>query len=116
MDFLIFYTPQNNVDGLLKRLEALESLRQPSVENITKEIVQYALRHSPDFDKYMALEKAERLKIVSRERQHKKADYFTAVHAKLSEKIGHPVEQFRNYVLALFGDKDYEKVVEAIGK
>eukprot|EP00794_Sanderia_malayensis_P005812 gene5812-6510_t len=109
-------THQNNADGLLKRLEALENLRQPSVGNLTKEIVQYSLRHSPDFDKYLALEKAERLKIVAREHQHKKGDYFPAVHAKQSEKIGHPVEQFRNYVLALFDDKDYEKVVEAIGK
>eukprot|EP00794_Sanderia_malayensis_P002190 gene2190-2493_t len=74
--------PQNNVDGLLKRLEAHQSLRQPSVENTTKEIVQYALQHSPDFHKYLGLEKAERLKIVAREHQHRKADYFTTVHAR----------------------------------
>ncbi len=83
-------------------------------EAFTKEILQYTLCQSQDFNIHLALEKAEQLKIMARERQIKRADYYTTDHATLLEKLDHLVEHFRNYILTLLGDGDYENVVEAI--
>eukprot|EP00794_Sanderia_malayensis_P013399 gene13399-14773_t len=77
--------PPIDVETLLRRLEALERGKEVGVDQLKKDIVQYALRQSSDFD-------------------------------NLWQRIGCPAEQFRSYVLALLGDRDYERVVEAIGK
>eukprot|EP00794_Sanderia_malayensis_P020921 gene20921-22976_t len=69
--------PPIDVETLLRRLEALERGKEVGVDQLKKDIVQYAL---------------------------------------LGQRIGCLVEQFRSYVLALLGDRDYERVVEAIGK
>ena len=45
-----------------------------------------------------------------------KADYFSAVFSTFAEKIDKPEEQFKYYVLALLGDLDYKKIVEAVNK
>ena len=41
---------------LFERVEALEAKQKPSIADMKKSIVQYALRPSPDFDKYKVLE------------------------------------------------------------
>ena len=46
----------------------------------------------------------------------KKTDYYSTVHATLVEKIAKPTEHFKNYVLAMLGDRDYEEVVETVSK
>ena len=45
-----------------------------------------------------------------------KADYFSAVFFTFAKKIDKPEEQFKSFVLALLGDLDYEKIVEAVNK
>ncbi len=43
--------------------------------------------------------------------------YTVQVFSRLGKNgFNKPVEQFKNYLLALLGDKDYEKILEAIGK
>ena len=78
--------------------------------------MQYAFRQNSDFDKYKALEMIESLKNAALDVRDKKADYFSTVHSKLLERITKPTEQFKSYVLSLLGDRDYEKVVEAVSK
>ncbi len=63
------------MNDLLKRLEAVEKGQPTSVDAFKKEIVQYALRRYHDFDKYQALDKAERLKIIAQEQRDAKATY-----------------------------------------
>ena len=101
---------------MLSRLKALEEKQKPSVHSMKKSIVQYAFRQLADFDKYRALEMAESLKNVALHVKDKKADYYASVHAILQEKISKPTKQFKNYVLSLLGDRDYEKIMEAVNK
>eukprot|EP00794_Sanderia_malayensis_P006725 gene6725-7483_t len=105
-----------DVEALLRRLEALEQGQEVSVDQQKKSIVQYALRQAPDFEKYEAINMVERLKLLAREKRDDKTSFYSTVHASLWQRIGCPPEQFRSYVLALLGDRDYKKVVEAIGK
>ena len=58
----------------------------------------------------------EQLKNVAVQIKYKKADYYITVLATLMEKLVKPAEHFRNYILSLFGDRDYEKVIEAVSK
>ena len=101
---------------LLDRIKALEDRSKPSVETLKKNITQYAFRQATDFDKYKALEMVDDLRNVAVHLKHKKADYFTSVHAILLERIAKPVDQFKSYVLSLLGDRDYDKIMEAVGK
>ena len=55
------------MQALLDRLAALENRSKPTVSSLKKGILQYALRQTSDFDKYIALEKIETLKIVSKD-------------------------------------------------
>ena len=100
----------------MARIQALESQNKPSTATVQKDIIQYALRHVNDFDKYVALEKVERLKHIAAEEKNTKADFFGSVHSTLLDRIQKPTEQFENYVLALLGDREYERIVEAVGK
>lgn len=89
-----FSQPNANLATLLERIKALESQSKPSTATIQKDIIQYALRHINDFDKYVALEKVERLKHLAAEEKDKKADFFGSVHSTLLDRIEKPKEQF----------------------
>eukprot|EP00794_Sanderia_malayensis_P007571 gene7571-8411_t len=58
----------------------------------------------------------ERLKLLGQEKRDDKTAFHATIYASLWQHIGCPPEPFWSYVLALLGDRDYEKVVEAIGK
>ena len=45
-----------------------------------------------------------------------KADCYSTVHVKLLERISKTAEQFKNYVLSLLADRDYERIIDAIAK
>ena len=105
-----------DVNALLSRIKALEEKQKPSISDLKKNIVQYALRPLNDFDKYKAIDLIEQLKNVSVQIKDKKADYYTTVYSALMEKLVKPAEHFRNYILSLLGDRDYEKVIEAVLK
>ena len=46
----------------------------------------------------------------------KKADFYTTVHIKLLERMDKPAEHFKGYILALIGDREYEKIMESVAK
>eukprot|EP00794_Sanderia_malayensis_P004209 gene4209-4770_t len=108
--------PPIDVEALLWHLEALERGKEVGVDQLKKEIIQNALRQSSDFDKYVALSMVERLKLFTQEKRETKTAFYSTVYASLWQHIGCPPEQFGSYVWALLGDRDYERVVEAIGK
>ena len=58
----------------------------------------------------------EQLKNVATQLKDKKADYYSTVYSTLVERMSKPPEHFRNYILSLLGDRDYEKVVETVAK
>ena len=97
-------------------MAALEIERNPTIASIKTGITQYALRQLVDFDKYQALEKVDSLKTISRELKDEKADYYAAVYAILAERIEKPKEHFKQYVLSLLGDKDYDKILNSLSK
>ena len=94
----------------------MEDKQKPSVGDLKKMVVQYALRQTCDFGKYKALELIENLKSVAIQRRDKKADYYSTVHVKLLERISKPAELFNSYVLSLLADRDYEKIIDAVAK
>ena len=108
--------PEPDLAAILERLKSLERKQQPTVDSIKRDIVQYALRQSTDFDKHLAIEKIEYLKHVARDLKDKKADYYSSVHSILLERINKNGDQFKTYVLALLGDRDYERIIEAVNK
>ena len=97
-------------------MAALETQSKPTVASIKTGITQYALRQLVDFDKYQALEKVDSLKTISRELKDEKADYYATVYAILAERIEKPKEQFKQYMLSLLGDKDYDKILNSLSK
>ena len=104
------------MQALLDRLAALENRSKPTVPSLKKGILQYALRQTSDFDKYIALEKIETLKIVSKDLKDKKCDYYASTHAALLERINKPTNVFKDYVLSLLGGRDYEKIIESVSR
>ena len=85
--------------------------------DLRKGIVQYALRQNSDFDKYRALELIEGLKNAAILCKDKKADFYTTVHINLLERMDKPAEHFKGYILlALIGDREYEKIMESVAK
>ena len=104
------------MQALLDRIKALEDKQKPPVADLKKSIIQYASRPPCDFDKYKALEFIGNLKDSAANCKDKKADYYASVHSKLMEGISKPIDQFRSYILALLGDRDYEKIVESLAK
>ena len=83
--------------------------------DLRKGIVQYALRQDSDFDKYRALELIEGLKNAAILCKDKKADFYTTVHIKLLGRMDKPAEH-KGYILALIGDREYEKIMESVAK
>ena len=53
---------QPDIQTLLNRIKVLEDRQKPSVADLRKGIVQYALRQISDFDKYRTLELIDGLK------------------------------------------------------
>ena len=59
--------PELDLAAILEQLNLLEQKQQPTVDSIKRDIVQSALRQSTDFDKYLAIEKIEYLRHVTRD-------------------------------------------------
>ena len=68
------------------------------------------------FSKDHTLDCLLQLKILSKESKHPKAGFYSAVLEALREKMASPDDQFKRYVAVLLGDKDQEKVLDAISK
>ena len=77
------------------------------------------LRHyirAPTFTKERALDYLINLKIVAKGSNHPKSAFFNAVLRAMQEGIRVPDFQFKQFLRALLGDKEDEKVVDTITK
>ena len=68
------------------------------------------------FSKDHALDCLLQLKILSKESNHPKAGFYSAILDALREKISCHDDQFKKYISVLLGDKDQEKVLDMISK
>ena len=91
-------------------------LTKASVENILTKIMNYGARPLAEFNKFEALEMVENLRNISQEQKHPKHSYHRTVYHTLREKMSIRTDQFRALVLRLLGDKDHERVVDAVTK
>ena len=48
--------------------------------------------------------------------QGQKADFYTTVQIKLLQRMDKPAEDFKGYILASIGDREYEKIMESVAK
>jgi len=104
------------VANLLKRIEALESTKSDSVDEGLKKLGTYGLRRKTDFDKYIAMSMADDLVVTARGAKHNQAPFLATAALALRERFDKPVGLFQQYFLALFGDKDYSKVLDSLAK
>lgn len=76
----------------------------------------YASRPLSEFKNYEALEMLEALQNMSHDRKHDKEAYYKLVYQTARSKVELPSEHFRSLLLRLVGDKDHEKVFDAVAK
>ena len=99
----------------MRRLETLEnSWPKATVESAFAELQHFI--KTPMFNKEKALDFLINLKIVAKESNHPRSCFFNAVLQAMQDKIRVPDSQFQQYLQALLGDKDYEKVLDSIAK
>lgn len=76
----------------------------------------YAARPLSEFKNYEALEMLEALQNMSHDRKHEREAYYRLVYQTARSKVELPTEHFRGLLLRLVGDKDHEKVFDAVAK
>ena len=104
------------MEDFARRIQKLEQSQQATVDGIIEKIMQLVKSKAVPFNKDQVFEQILNLKVVALETKHPKANYYSTVFQALREKMGGSDEQFKRYVLALLGDKDQEKVLDAITK
>lgn len=102
---------------MLDRLNKLEEAQKATVESLLTEIKMLVTSKGSTLNKDHLMDLLLRLKMVAVENKHAKAGYFSAVLEAMRDKFSlSSDEQFKRYVVVLLGDKDHEKVLEAMGK
>lgn len=91
-------------------------MTQLSVASILKKALDYATRPLSEFNIFEILEIMETLQNTARDNKHEKGEYYRLVYQTARDKTGLPKEHFRALVLRLLGDKDHQKVFEAVAK
>ena len=104
------------MEDFARRIQKLEQSQQATVDGIIEKIMQLVKSKAVPFNKDQVFEQILNLKVVALETKHPKANYHSTVFQALREKMGGSDEQFKRYVLALLGDKDQEKVLDAMTK
>ena len=104
------------MEDFARRIQKLEQSQQATVDGIIERIMQLVKSKAVPFNKDQVFEQILNLKVVALETKHPKANYYSTVFQALREKMGGSDEQFKRYVLALLGDKDQEKVLDAMTK
>lgn len=101
---------------LRERMKKLEEAQKDSVDSILSQIKHMVSVRGAPFNKDHLIDMLLTLKMVARESDHNKAGYFTAVLEAMREKLSVPDDQFKKYACVLLGDKDHERVLEAMAK
>lgn len=94
----------------------MEDISRPSVDGVVKKTMDYAMRPPIEFNKYEALDLLENLQNAARDTKHDKQEYYRLAYRTARSKINLPAESFRSLTLRLLGDKDHQKVFEAVAK
>ena len=76
----------------------------------------YAIRPATEFNKYDTLDLLETLQNTARDSTDEKHEYYRLAYQTVRGKVHLPPEYFRSLVLRLLGDKDHQKVFEAVAK
>ena len=71
---------------------------------------------SPNGIKSQVLDGLLSLKLISKERNHEKAGFFSSVFQAMSQKAVISDDDFKQYMEVLLGNKDGEKVMELMSK
>ena len=98
------------MEDFARRIQKLEQSQQATVDGIIEKIMQLVKSKAVPFNKDQVFEQILNLKVVALEIKHPKANYYSTVFQALREKMG------GSDVLALLGDKDQEKVLDAMTK
>lgn len=101
---------------MLARLKKLEEAQKQTVEAKLLEIRQLISSKAVAFNKDHLMDLLLSLKLVARETKHSKASYYSTVLEAMREKLSSPDDQLKKYTSLLLGDKDYERVMEAMAK
>ena len=101
---------------LARLQEAVVELSRFSVDTMLKKVLDYASRPLPEFRKYEALEMVEALQNTARDNKHEKQDYYRLAYHTARSKIELPNDYFQSLILQLLGDKDHQKVFDAVTK
>ena len=94
----------------------MDALTKSSVAAVLKRIMSLASRPLTEFNKHEALELVDSLKNSAHDAKHEKEHYYRLVYETLRSKLDRSDQQFRDLLLPLLGDKDYEKVLDVVTK
>ena len=81
-----------------------------------KKALDYATRPQSEFNKYEALDIFETLQNTARDNTDERQEYYRLAFQTARAKVGLPNEHFQSLLLRLLGDKDHQKVFEAVAK
>ncbi|XP_028397230.1 uncharacterized protein LOC114521041 [Dendronephthya gigantea] len=101
---------------LAKLQQSINDLSALSVPVLSKKALDYAMRPASEFNKYDALEILDTLQNSARDSKHERAEYFRLAFQMARSKIDFPHQHFQSLVLRLLGDKDQQKVFDALTK
>jgi len=86
------------------------------VAGILAKALEYAGRPTTEFNKYELLQMLETLQNTARDTKHEKSEYYQLAYQSARNKIDIPHEHFRSLALRLLGNKDHQRVFEAVSK
>lgn len=104
----------NDMAVVMHRLETLENSQKATVVSALEDLQHFI--KTPMFNKEKALDYLINLKIVAKELNHPRSGFFNAVLQAMQDNIRVSDSQFQQYLQALLGDKDNEKVLDSIAK
>ena len=104
---------REEVEQLRKSVEAYS---KSSVGSVLCKVLDYATRPITEFNTYEAIEMCETLQNTARDHSHDQREYYRLAYYTARSKIDLPNEHFRSLLLQLLGDKDHQRVFEAVAK
>jgi hypothetical protein len=104
------------MQAVMARLQKLDEAQRATVDSTLTEIKRVVSSKALAFNKDHLMDLLLGLKMVACETKHPKAGYFATVLEAMRDKLSNPYEQFKRYILVLLGDKDHERVLEAMAK
>ena len=96
--------------------KVMESLTKASVENQLLKFMTYASRPLSEFNIYEALDMVDAIQRCAHDSKSEKASYYRLVYQTARDKTNLPAVHYRALLLRLLGDKNYEKVGDAVSK